>query len=93
MELIAKQADDPVPPLTASQITAILWEGLTVQTADGRPATLAIIDENGKVVESGQAVLREAWNVAVLSYRRFLIGERALRVYSSPIGIFHEDDD
>jgi hypothetical protein len=91
MELIPMQADDPVPPLTLSVISAVLWEGLTVQTEDGRPATLAVVDADGKVVESGQAVLREAWNVAVLSYRRFLIGEGALRVYSSPAGIFHDD--
>jgi hypothetical protein len=75
------------PALTRSVISAVAFDGLRIQTADGKPATLAIVDQDGRIVESGDAVLEEAWNVAILSYRRFLIGEGALRVYSGPQGV------
>lgn len=65
-------------------LSAVCFEGLSVETREGRNAQLAIIDENGKVIEAGPAVAREAWNVTLASYRKFLIGEGHLRVFSSP---------
>lgn len=65
-------------------LSAVCFEGLSVETREGRKAQLAIIDENGKVIEAGPAVAREAWNVTLASYKKFLIGEGHLRVFSNP---------
>jgi hypothetical protein len=72
------------PPLRQSVISAIPWQGLRVQTIDGRHATLAILDDDGRIIESGDAVLEEAFNVSILAYRNFLIGQGTLKVISSP---------
>ncbi len=65
-------------------LSAVCFEGLSVETREGCKAQLAIIDENGKVIEAGPAVAREAWNVTLASYKKFLIGEGHLRVFSNP---------
>jgi hypothetical protein len=84
--------DDPATgALVNSIISAVGWQGLTITTAEGKPAMLAVVDEHGRIVECGPDVAREAWHVAVLSYRRFLIGEGCLRVYSSPTGIYQDE--
>lgn len=71
--------------LQAAEISAVIHQGLTVKTRDGKPARLAIIDEDGNVIESGSAVEREAWNVAIASYMNFQIGQGHLRVRSGPV--------
>ncbi len=68
------------------EISAVSYEGLTVRTATGKPATLAVIDEDGKVIDAGPSVLQEAFNVAVESYRNFLKGAGHLRVLTKPPG-------
>ena len=65
-------------------ISAVSHEGLTV-TVDGKPARLAILTEDGKVVAAGDQVAREAEAVALNCYRNFLKGEGFLRVTSEPI--------
>lgn len=70
--------------LNASTIGGSAFKGYEVRTADGRPATLAVVDEHGNVIESGPQVAEEAWVVAVLAYQRFLEGEGRLRVVSCP---------
>lgn len=76
-----------VGALEHAVMSAVIFEGLRVQTADGRPAKLAIIDEAGNVVECGDAVAQEAWNVASASYRNYLIGNGHLRVQTKPPGL------
>lgn len=76
--------------LAHSVISAVPLEGLHVETADGKPATLAVVDEQGNIVESGDAVLEEAFNVVVLSYARWLEGRGRLRIISAPHGILLE---
>lgn len=76
-----------VGTLENAVMSAVISEGLRVQTADGRPAKLAIIDEAGKVVEYGDAVAEEAWNVAIASYKNFLAGNGHLRVQTEPPGL------
>lgn len=68
--------------LARSEISGTISKGLSVKTSDGHPARLAIVDESGKVVEIGDQVAREAFNVAVASYKNFLKGQGHLRVYS-----------
>jgi len=70
--------------LKASNISATISQGYTVTTADGRPAKLAIIDDQGNVVESGEAVRQELWNVCIKTQRNFWIGQGHLRVMSAP---------
>lgn len=51
----------PNPQLQASRISATISTGFNVTTADGKPARLAIVDEEGNVVEVGAAVAWAAW--------------------------------
>lgn len=70
--------------LANAVLSGVAHEGLTVTTRDGRRARLAVIDEDGNVLEAGAGVEREAWNVAIASYRNFLQGKGHLRVQSTP---------
>lgn len=66
------------------EFSAVSFEGLRVRTASGEPATLAVIDANGNVIEAGPTVLDEAFKVAVEAYRNFLKGAGHLRALSRP---------
>lgn len=68
-------------------ISANVSSGFQVQTADGRPACLAIVDADGNVIEAGAAVAREAWNVCIAVQKNFWIGQGHLVVHSSPPGL------
>src|SRR5574337_1378743 len=70
--------------LSQAILSGVAHEGLTVTTRDGRQARLAVIDEDGKVIEAGPQVAEAAWNVAIASYRNFLRGRGYLRVRSEP---------
>jgi hypothetical protein len=65
-------------------ISAVSYAGFEVTTADGEPATLAILDKHGNIVESGENVRLATWNVAIHSYREFLKGMGYLRVHAGP---------
>lgn len=65
-------------------ISAVSHEGLTV-TVDGRPARLAVITDDGRVIAAGVQVAREAEAVAVNNYRQTLLGKGFLRVMSKPL--------
>ncbi|RQU92463.1 hypothetical protein [Burkholderia cenocepacia] len=90
---MAKRKQDPiaaspessvvVTPLR-STITAVSFQGLSIVTPDGNPATLAVVDQNGKIVEVGPSVMRAVWDVAIRSCRNFLIGNGHLRVLTRP---------
>ncbi|MBB6591169.1 hypothetical protein ACYT85_14965 [Ralstonia solanacearum] len=66
------------------EISAVSYEGLRVRTANGEPATLAVLDKDGNVIEAGPDVLQKAFNVAIESYRNFLKGAGHLRALSTP---------
>jgi hypothetical protein len=74
----------PTGAITGVVISAVSHEGLRV-TVDGKPARLAIVTDDGRVIVAGDQVAREAEAVAVNSYRGFLKGEGFLRVRSKPI--------
>lgn len=76
--------DQPTGHIPGVQITAVSHEGLTVMV-DGKPARLAIIADDGKVIAAGIEVAREAEAVAVNSYRNMRKGLGFLRVLSNPI--------
>ncbi|OQS35907.1 hypothetical protein [Chromobacterium haemolyticum] len=69
------------------ELSAVIFEGLTITTPDGRTARLAIVDEHNNIIESGEQVAREAWNVSIASYKNFLKGEGHLKVHTTPPGI------
>ncbi|NIF81599.1 hypothetical protein F3J20_30230 [Paraburkholderia sp. Cy-641] len=68
----------------AFEISAVSYKGLSVTTAAGQPARLAVVDSNGKVIDASEEVAKAAWDVAVQSYRNFLMGTGHLRVLSRP---------
>jgi len=74
----------PTGAITGAIISAVAHEGLTV-TVDGRPALLAIITEDGRIVASGPEVAREAGAVARNSLQNMWRGKGWLRELSQPI--------
>ncbi|KAB0641664.1 hypothetical protein [Burkholderia stagnalis] len=72
-----------VTPIT-STISAVSFQGLQITTPNGEPATLAVIDVQGRIIDSGPNVMRAVWDVAIRSYRNFLMGTGHLRVLSKP---------
>ena len=65
-------------------ISAVSHEGLSV-TVNGKPARLAILTDDGKIIAAGDQVAKEAEAVALNCYRNFLKGQGYLRVNSEPI--------
>jgi hypothetical protein len=63
-------------------IEATAHNGLIVETADGRRATLAVLDEHGNQL-SGD-ISRDVFSVCVRAYRQFLMGSGHLVVHSEP---------
>jgi hypothetical protein len=54
--------------LQHATISAVIHEGLSVES-DGKRCRLAIIDEAGNIIEAGDQVAREAFNVSIASYK------------------------
>ncbi|WP_018991283.1 class II aldolase/adducin head domain-containing protein [Aromatoleum toluclasticum] len=73
--------------LAHTVISGSATTGMTVTTRDGRPARLAVLDEDGNVIEAGDAVAREAWNVAIQCHRNFWQANGHLVVHTSPTGL------
>ncbi len=71
--------------LSSAQLSAVIHQGLTVTLPDGRAGRLAIIDAAGQVIDDTPAVAREAFNVAIASYKNFLVGKGHLRVRTGPL--------
>lgn len=67
-------------------ISANVNSGYQVHDAAGRPARLAIIDADGNVIEAGDSVAREAWNVCIAVQKNFWIGQGHLVVHAGPPG-------
>lgn len=79
--MIGTQPTGQIPGVV---IHAVAHEGLRV-TVDGKPAQLAVVADDGRVVALGQEVADEAENVSVNSYRAFLLGRGHLRLQGKPI--------
>lgn len=76
--LLIEEAD--IPALENAEISANCF-GLAVSAKDGKPAKLAIVDESGAVLESGEAVAKAAWMLMLLARRNFLEGLGHVRVF------------
>jgi hypothetical protein len=70
--------------LEKTEISATISFGLKAKTRDGKPARLAIIDDDGNIIEAGDAVANEVFLVSIASYKNFLKGIGHLRVSSNP---------
>lgn len=66
-------------------ISGVSHEGFTCSTRDGKKLRLALVDDDGKVVDIGQQVAQEAWNVCIQVQHNFWIGQGHLRVLSKPL--------
>jgi ribulose-5-phosphate 4-epimerase/fuculose-1-phosphate aldolase len=75
--------------LQSAELSAVIFEGIAARTRDGKRASLAIVDEDGRIVESGPEVAKEAWGVMLACYRKFLEGNGHIRVHSRPPGPPH----
>ncbi|CAE6724363.1 hypothetical protein [Paraburkholderia nemoris] len=76
--------EQEIGDLQNSVISAFSYAGFAITTATGESATLAVLDKEGNVIDSGAGVAIAAWNVAINSYRNFLQGSGHLRVHSKP---------
>lgn len=74
----------PEGTISGVVISAVSHEGLSV-TVNGKPARLAILDDDGNIIAAGAQVAKEAEAVALNCYRNFLKGKGYLRVNSDPI--------
>jgi len=55
-------------------IRAKIDQGLTLTAQDGRTLTLAVIDESGRVLQSGPAVSKAVFESAISAYDSFWKG-------------------
>ncbi|MBB5466046.1 hypothetical protein HDG32_002153 [Paraburkholderia sp. CI2] len=79
---------ESAPILKHPIVSARAWDRYAFMDERGRP--LAIIDSDGKVLDSGPEVAREIWDIAILAYRRYLKGEAFRRIIPSPDGLCQE---
>nr|WP_244133869.1 hypothetical protein [Burkholderia gladioli] len=66
------------------EISAVSFQGLSVTINSGEPGCLAVVDARGNVIDTSPEVARVAFDVAVRSYRNFLLGTGHLRVLERP---------
>lgn len=74
-------------PLINTVMRGTIWEGLTVATLNGKPARLAIINDDKRVIEAGRPVAREIWMTAIEAHTNFLINTGYLIVHTAPPGL------
>lgn len=74
-----------------SGVSAVSYAGLSITAPDGQPATLAVIDNTGNIIEAGRNVESAVWNAAIESHQQFLIGCGHMRVHSSPPAVVGAD--
>jgi hypothetical protein len=79
--MIGQQA---VGTIAGIVVSAVSHEGLSV-TINGRPARLAIVEDDGSIAAAGDEVSREVEAVVLNNYRNFLKGQGHLRVHSKQI--------
>ncbi|MDH0292010.1 hypothetical protein N7414_23035 [Pseudomonas sp. GD04087] len=70
----------PNPNLKNAVITANVSTGFRPVTKDGKPLRLALVDETGNIVESGEDVAWTAWYVCVEVQENFWNGQGHLVV-------------
>ncbi|MDT3749777.1 hypothetical protein [Pseudomonas kurunegalensis] len=77
--------DATTDTLSTAIISGVSHEGFTCTARDGRRLRMALVDDDGNIVEVGQHVAQEAWNVCIQVQHNFWIGQGYMRVLSKPI--------
>lgn len=76
----APPADEPVErPVFAAR----LWKGVFPYGKDGKPLQLAVVDDEGHIVEQGDAVSGAAWDAALEVYWQHLRDLGVMRSYGA----------
>jgi len=73
--------------LHTANISAVIYQGLTVTLPDGKKARLAVIDEAGNIIDASPMVAKEAWNVSMACFKNFMVGKGHIRVGTAPPGL------
>lgn len=55
-------------------VRAKVDEGITVTSPEGRPLNLAVIDDDGRILQSGVSVTKAVFSAAVSAYDAFWQG-------------------
>lgn len=71
--------------LSAAIISGVAHEGFTCTARDGKRLHMALVDDDGNIVDAGQHVAQEAWNVCIQVQHNFWIGQGHMRILSKPI--------
>jgi hypothetical protein len=73
----------PNPTINGACMKATVSTGFTVTSPDGKPARMAIVDENGNILAVGDDVSWAAWRVCVEAQENFWEGQGHLVVHTS----------
>jgi hypothetical protein len=65
-------------------IAAIPCKGLVITDKNGNPAKLAVIDDSGNVLESGESVCAEIEGACITAYKKILFDKGFIKVYCPP---------
>lgn len=77
----------PNPTMIGACLQATVSTGFTATSGDGRPARMAIIDEDGNILAEGNEVSWAAWRVCVEVQENFWEGQGHLVVHAGPPGL------
>lgn len=70
-------------PLQHCTISATAASGIEIKSPSGSPATLAIVDPHGEVIEMGNHISLAIWDVTTAALRNFLEGNGHLTAVAS----------
>lgn len=76
--------------LAGAIITGSTWAGLQIRTRTGRPARLAIIDDEGNIIEQGRAVEAEVWHTVLKTHCEYLQSTGVMAIKPEPTGVMVE---
>jgi hypothetical protein len=76
----------PNPTIDGVCLKATVSTGFTVTSPDGKPAQMAIVDEQGNILAAGDDVSWAAWRVCVEVQENFWEGQGHLVVHARPPG-------
>ena len=70
--------------LQHTQLTGTIHSGITATTLDGKPARLAIIDDDGNILDAGLPVAREVWHLVIGVHLNMLRATGHIVMHSTP---------
>lgn len=76
----------PNPMIEGASIKATVSTGFTAFDPEGKPARMAIVDEQGNILAVGNDVAWAAWRVCVAVQENFWEGQGHLVVHTSAPG-------